>query len=145
MTAPQEKQKLYTAYYKNFKQELETQFDRNGFEKSHIVSALTRLRQICAHPSTFLEDYNGGSGKLKQAMELISDVVGSGHSVLVFSQFTKLLKLLQAELTENGINQYYLDGTMKPEERNMEVDSFNSDREAVFLISLKAGGTVNKR
>lgn len=141
MTDQQEK--LYAAYYKDFKRELEVRLDQYGMERSHIeiLSALTRLRQICAHPGTFLENYDGGSGKLGQAMELISDAINSGHSILVFSQFTKLLKLLKAELEENKLNYYYLDGSMKPEERNMEIDSFNSDREAVFLISLKAGGT----
>ncbi|HWT75992.1 MAG TPA: SNF2-related protein [Mobilitalea sp.] len=141
MTEQQEK--LYAAYYKEFKKELEVQLDRYGMERSQIeiLSALTRLRQICAHPGTFLEDYDGGSGKLLQAMELISDAINAGHSILVFSQFTKLLRLLEAELRESRISYYYLDGTMKPEERKLEIDNFNSDREAVFLISLKAGGT----
>ena len=61
--------------------------------------------------------------------------------ILVFSQFTKMLKIIRNELENNNIAYYYLDGTMKPEERMMEIDNFNSDREAVFLISLKAGGT----
>jgi Superfamily II DNA/RNA helicases, SNF2 family len=135
--------KLYAAYYKDFKRELEDRLDQYGLEHSHIelLAALTRLRQICAHPGTFLENYVGGSGKLMQAMQLIADAVSSGHSVLLFSQFTKLLKLLQTELIKSGVKYYYLDGTMKAEERNMEVDSFNNDSEAVFLISLKAGGT----
>ena len=52
-----------------------------------------------------------------------------------------MLKILKEELNSNGINHYYLDGTMTTEERLIEIDSFNCDREAVFLISLKAGGT----
>jgi SNF2 family DNA or RNA helicase len=77
MTEQQEK--LYAAYYKDFKRELEIRLDQYGLERSHIeiLSALTRLRQICAHPGTFLEDYDGGSGKLLQAMELISDAINS--------------------------------------------------------------------
>ena len=135
--------KLYAAYYKDFKNELIAKIDECGIEKNHIeiLSALTRLRQICAHPGTFLDDYDGGSGKLDLAMELITEAVNSGHSILVFSQFTKMLKIIRNEFESNNINYYYLDGAMKPEERVIEIDNFNSDREAVFLISLKAGGT----
>lgn len=135
--------KLYAAYYKELKNELIAKIDEYGIEKNHIeiLSALTRLRQICAHPGTFLDDYDGGSGKLDLAMEIITESINSGHSILLFSQFTKMLKIIRDELENNNINYYYLDGVMKPEERVMEIDNFNSDREAVFLISLKAGGT----
>ncbi|MDP4182624.1 MAG: DEAD/DEAH box helicase, partial [Bacillota bacterium] len=139
----EEQKKIYAAYYKNFKEELLPQIEEFGTQKNHIeiLAALTRLRQICAHPATFLDDYDGGSGKLEIAMELITQSINLGHSVLVFSQFTKMLKIVRNELENNNINYYYLDGSMKPEERMMEIDNFNCDREAVFLISLKAGGT----
>ncbi|RJR06535.1 DEAD/DEAH box helicase [Candidatus Parcubacteria bacterium] len=135
--------KLYAAYYKDLKNELIAKIDEYGIEKNHIeiLSALTRLRQICAHPGTFLDDYDGGSCKLDLAMEIITESINSSHSILLFSQFTKMLKIIRDELENNNINYYYLDGSMKPEERTMEIDNFNSDREAVFLISLKAGGT----
>ena len=135
--------KLYAAYYKELKNELIAKIDEYGIEKNHIeiLSALTRLRQICAHPGTFLEDYDGGSCKLDLAMEIITESINSGHSILLFSQFTKMLKIIRDELENKNINYYYLDGAMKAEERIIEIDNFNSDREAVFLISLKAGGT----
>lgn len=139
----EEQKKIYAAYYKSFKEELIPKIEEFGIEKNHIeiLAALTRLRQICAHPATFLDDYTGGSGKLELAMDIIIQSIDSGHSILVFSQFTKMLKIIRNELENSGINYYYLDGSMKPEERMMEIDNFNSDREAVFLISLKAGGT----
>ncbi|WP_230398632.1 DEAD/DEAH box helicase [Novisyntrophococcus fermenticellae] len=135
--------KLYAACYKDFKRELKIKIDQYGIERSHIeiLAALTRLRQICAHPATFLDNYKGGSGKLDFAMDIIEESVSNGHSVLVFSQFTRLLKIIEAELIRNHVNYYYLDGTMKAEDRAIEIDNFNSDKEAVFLISLKAGGT----
>lgn len=135
--------KLYAAYYKNFKNELTILLQEKGIEQSHmeIFAALTRLRQICVHPGTFLEDYEGGSCKLEAAMDIISEAIAAGHSILLFSQFTRLLKIVRRELVDRGINLYYLDGTMSPEERMMEIDNFNSDVEAVFLISLKSGGT----
>ena len=139
----EKQKKLYVAYYKNFKDELITQIDESGIQKNHIeiLTALTRLRQICAHPSTFLDDYDGGSGKFDLAMEIIKESINSGHSILLFSQFTKMLKIIRDELENSNINYYYLDGTMKPEDRVIEIDNFSSDKEAVFLISLKAGGT----
>ncbi len=135
--------KLYAAYYKDLKRELEIKIDRYGIGRNRIeiFSALTRLRQICAHPGTFLENYDGGSGKLLFAMEIITEAVNAGHSILVFSQFTRMLKIIEKELRQNHVNYYYLDGKMGAQERAMEIDNFNSDREAVFLISLKAGGT----
>ncbi len=138
-----EQKKIYAAYYKSFKEELAPKIEEFGFKRNHIemLAALTRLRQICAHPATFLEDYDAGSGKLDLAMDIIAQSISSGHSVLVFSQFTKMLKIIRNELENNNINYYYLDGSMKPEERMMEIDNFNSDIEAVFLISIKAGGT----
>jgi len=135
--------KLYAAYYKDLKNELIAKIDEYGIERNRIeiLAALTRLRQICAHPGTFLDDYDGGSCKLDLAIEIITESINSGHSILLFSQFTKMLKIIRDELENSSINYYYLDGTMKPEERMMEIDNFNSDKEAVFLISLKAGGT----
>ncbi len=139
----EEQKKIYAAYYKSFREELIPKIEEFGLEKNHIeiLAALTRLRQICAHPATFLDDYDGGSGKLDLAMDIITQSIDSGHSILVFSQFTKMLKIIRNELENSNINYYYLDGAMKPEERMMEIDNFNSDRESVFLISLKAGGT----
>ncbi|MGB8451779.1 MAG: SNF2-related protein [Anaerocolumna sp.] len=139
----EKQKKLYAAYYKDLKKELEIKIIQSGIERNQIaiLSALTRLRQICAHPGTFIDNYDGGSGKLEQAMEIITEALPSGHSILLFSQFTKMLKIIRTELERNHINYYYLDGTMNPEERFMEIDNFNSDKEAVFLISLKAGGT----
>lgn len=136
-----EQKKLYVAYFKKIKNEFLVGTDINTKSTVEILSALTRLRQICAHPGTFLEDYDGGSGKLDAAMEIISEAMDSGHSVLLFSQFTKMLKIIRCQLENENLNYYYLDGTMKAEERLNVVDDFNSDKEAVFLISLKAGGT----
>ncbi len=138
----EEQKKLYVAFYKDFTNELLPQIELHGLAKNQLVvlTALIRLRQICAHPASFVEGYQGGSGKLDMAMDIIRESMDAGHSVLLFSQFTSVLKIIRKELGWKGVNYYYLDGTMKPEDRLEEVENFNSDREAVFLISLKAGG-----
>lgn len=135
--------KLYAAWLLRAKQEFETAVSANGFEKSQIkiLSLLTRLRQICCHPSLFIEDYQGGSGKLEMLQELLEDATNGGHRVLLFSQFTGMLGLIKAELTRMNIDYHYLDGTTKAEDRLKLVNSFNAGDKSVFLISLKAGGT----
>ncbi|SMC82430.1 Superfamily II DNA or RNA helicase, SNF2 family [Sporomusa malonica] len=141
MSPPQAK--LYAAWLLKAKQEFEDEVSANGFEKSQIkiLSLLTRLRQICCHPSLFIENYSGGSGKLEMLQELLRDAIDSGHRVLLFSQFTGMLALIRQELEIMKIGYYYLDGSTKAEERLRLVNSFNAGEKSAFLISLKAGGT----
>ncbi|SDE83573.1 DEAD/DEAH box helicase [Sporomusa acidovorans] len=141
MTA--EQARLYTAWLLKARQEFETEISNKGFEKSQIkiLSLLTRLRQICSHPSLFIENYQGSSGKLAMLQELIKDATGGGHRLLLFSQFTGMLAIIKEELTAMKISYHYLDGTTKAEDRIRLVNAFNAGEKDVFLISLKAGGT----
>jgi superfamily II DNA or RNA helicase len=110
-------------------------------DRIKLLAALTRMRQICCHPSTFVENYDGGSGKMNLLFELLSEAMDSGHRVLVFSQFTSMLDIISKELDEREIEHFYLYGATKPETRLEYVKRFNSGERSVFLISLKAGGT----
>lgn len=138
-----EQQKLYMAYLDKAKQSMEEDLKNEGYGKSKfkIFSYLTRLRQICCHPETFVEDYHGGSGKLDMLRELLFDGIEAGHKVLVFSQFTSMLKIIKDMLNEDKISYEYLDGSTKAKDRQMLVNRFNDGGASVFLISLKAGGT----
>ncbi len=135
--------KLYAAWLLKAKQEFEEEVSTKGFEKSQIkiLSLLTRLRQICCHPSLFIENYQDGSGKLEMLQELAKDATDSGHRILLFSQFTGMLAIIKQTLADMNIGYYYLDGTTKAEDRIKLVNSFNAGEKEVFLISLKAGGT----
>ncbi len=74
--------------------------------------------------------------------ELLAESVDDNHRLLVFSQFTSLLSLLREELVAQEVAHCYLDGSMSPRARQLEVDRFQGSSDvAVFLISLKAGGT----
>ena len=76
------------------------------------------------------------------AIDIIEDIIESKYKILVFSQFTSVLKKLRKELIERGIESKYLDGTTVAKERISLVNEFNESKEPqVFLISLKAGGT----
>lgn len=139
----QEQKKLYVAYLEEAKGELFSEIKEKGFEKSQIkiLSILTRLRQLCCHPSLFVEDYEGDSGKLQLLMEVVEDSLTAGHRILLFSQFTSMLGIIRGWLEEAGINYLYLDGTTPADERMKLVRSFNSGEGDIFLLSLKSGGT----
>lgn len=141
MTADQEK--VYQAYLQNIRQELTAEISKNGVEKSRmqILAALTRLRQICCHPSTFLENYDGESGKLKLLSQIVNEILENGHRILIFSQFTSMLEIIAEELKKQEIDYFYLSGNTKVQERKDYVTRFNDGEGSVFLISLKAGGT----
>ena len=138
-----EQKKIYTAYMMKAKKEFEEELSTNGFENSRIkiLALLTRLRQVCCHPGLFIEDYNGGSGKLEMLMEILEDAIEGGHRILVFSQFTSMLALIKTELNGMKMKYHYLDGSTSAEERINLVNSFNDGENDIFLISLKAGGT----
>jgi len=139
----EEQKKVYLAYLENIRNEIHSEIVEYGVEKSRIkiLAALTRLRQICCHPSTFIENYQGGSGKLDLLMEIIPDAIANDHRILVFSQFTSMLKIIEKELKELEIPYFYIEGSTPTDVRNDYVKRFNSGEGKVFLISLKAGGT----
>lgn len=117
-----------------------------GFEKSRfeVLADLMRLRQICCDVA-LLEDYQttaetDSSAKLNALMELLEEARSGGHRILVFSQFTSMLKRIGERLSAEGIRYCYLDGATK--RRLDECARFNQDTSIpIFLISLKAGGT----
>ncbi len=139
-----EQQKVYLSYLAQAKSELNEQIKSNGFENSQmqILSALTRLRQICCHPSLFLDNYTGESSKLNQCIEIIKEAIESGHKILLFSTYTSMFEIIEKELKKEQIQYFKLTGQTKVDKRIELVDEFNHNQDIkVFLISLKAGGT----
>lgn len=116
-----------------------------GLGKSQIVllDALLKLRQICCDPRLLsfpeAEMAHGESVKLDTLMALLGNLIEEGRRVLVFSQFTSMLRLIEERLTAQ---QYaYLKLTGQTQNRQDLVDRFQAGEASVFLISLKAGGT----
>ncbi|MGH7786193.1 MAG: DEAD/DEAH box helicase, partial [Candidatus Binatia bacterium] len=108
--------------------------------KIHILAALTRLRQICCHPALAGGAAHLTSGKFDRLLELLEPLLAEGHKVLVFSQFVECLKLIARDLRKRKIPVHTLTG--QTTRRQDVVDAFQSaEGAAVFLISLKAGGT----
>ena len=136
-----EQLEIYLSYLAQAKKEAMTEIEGNGFEKSQIkiLALLTRLRQICCHPSLFLENYMGESSKLTQCIEIVKDAIAGKHKILIFSGYTSMLNIIEGNLAKEGISYYKLTGQTKVDER---VKYFNNNPDVkVFLISLKAGGT----
>jgi superfamily II DNA or RNA helicase len=106
-----------------------------------VLAAITLLRQICCHPRLALAEYRGDSAKLDLLMEVLPETLANGHRVLIFSQFTSLLKIVRPRLHKAGIPSLYLDGETPASERLELAQQFNEGASPVFLISLKAGGT----
>lgn len=147
-----EQQKLYKANLAKAKLEIGKEIKEGGFEsnKIAILALLTRLRQVCCHPALCYEEYKHGSNKLDACMEIIEEAISGGHKLLVFSQFTSMLEIIEQELRTKNIQYYKLTGSTSKEKRAQLVESFNNEAEEtpdneehvkVFLISLKAGGT----
>ncbi|KAF0094642.1 MAG: SNF2-like protein [Puniceicoccaceae bacterium 5H] len=105
------------------------------------LTQLLRLRQACVDPRLVNDEARqGDSAKLAAFREILEECLDGGHRILVFSQFTQALKLLQQFLQKRDINHLYLDGSTK--NRAALCERFNRDESIpVFLISLKAGGT----
>ncbi len=139
-----EQQKIYMSYMSQVKEEIETEISVNGFERSQIkiLSLLMRLRQICCHPSLFIENYKGESSKLNQCIQIVKDAIESGHKILLFSGYTSMFDIIEREFKKEDISYYKLTGETKVVDRIKLVDEFNENPDIkVFLISLKAGGT----
>ncbi len=104
-----------------------------------LLQGLTRLRQMANHPRLADAAYAHESGKMREILRMIRNVVAEGHKVLVFSQFVQHLALVRAALDERQLPYAYLDGNTR--DRAAEVERFQNDEgPQIFLISLKAGG-----
>ncbi len=134
-------QQIYDGQVVHMREMLNSQNEEN-FQKNklQILAELTKIRQICCDPSLLLENYDGESAKREACMDLIQSAIAGEHKMLVFSQFTSMLELLEKDLQREGIGYYKITGSTPKKQRLEMVREFNEDDTPVFLISLKAGG-----
>ena len=134
---------MYVTYSKYVKDVIAKKVENLEFTKSkiEILSYITKLRQLCLDPSVVMDDYIGDSGKVDSLIELLEQSVSENHKILVFSQFTSVLKNISKILKKENFKYSYLDGSISSIDRMKMVEEFNSGENSVFLISLKAGGT----
>jgi superfamily II DNA or RNA helicase len=108
-----------------------------------VLDALLKLRQACCDPRLVKLPSARKirqSAKLDALLELLDGLLGEGRRVLLFSQFTEMLALIEAALRKRRIDYQILTGQTPPRERSALVKRFQNGDTPVFLISLKAGG-----
>ena len=114
-----------------------------GLAKSQItiLDALLKLRQVCCDPRLLkltAAKKVKTSAKLEQLMELLPEMLVEGRRILLFSQFTSMLTLIEAELEKRKLQWVKLTG--QSQKRDALIEQFTSGAVPLFLISLKAGG-----
>jgi SNF2 family DNA or RNA helicase len=114
--------------------------------KGIVLSAMTKLKQVCNHPAQLLGDGSplpGRSGKLERLEEILDAALAEGESVLCFTQFARFGAMLVPHLAARfGVPVRYLHGGTPRRERDAMVAAFQADRQpGIFVLSLKAGGT----
>nr|WP_206314366.1 DEAD/DEAH box helicase [Streptomyces coryli] len=110
-----------------------------------IMKLMTALKQICNHPAQYLKEDRpripGRSGKLELLDELLDVVLAEDASVLVFTQYVQMARLLERHLAARGVPAQLLHGGTPVPEREAMVERFQAGEVPVFLLSLKAAGT----
>ncbi len=142
----EEQASLYEAHVTKMLEEIEAS---EGIQRRGLVlSALTRLKQICDHPALYLADRSSlasRSGKLERLKEMLEEVVEEHEKALVFTQFSQMGEMIRLYLEhETGYEVPFLHGGVARKKRDEMVSRFQEDSPSsylpVFVISLKAGG-----
>ncbi len=134
---------LYENIRVTMEQKVKEAIQGKGLARSHItiLDALLKLRQVCCDPSLLkLENAKAikESAKLEMLLELIDELHEEGRKVLVFSQFTSMLSIIEKEITKRNISYVKLTGATRKREET--IAQFTQGNASIFLISLKAGG-----
>ncbi len=135
-------QKVYREKLEFYRERIFDQVEKDGLAKSRfkILEALTALRQIACHPAILNPDIQlSESGKVELLDEMLEAILEEGHKVLIFSQYVRFLKLIQALVLQKGWTFEYLDGSIR--NREERINNFQQNPNVkIFLISLKTGG-----
>jgi len=134
---------LYETIRVAMHEKIRLEIDMKGMSRSHIIilDALLKLRQTCCDPRLLklpAAKQVTHSAKLELLMSLLPDMVEEGRSILLFSQFTSMLALIELELVKFNLPYVKLTGDTR--DRATPVKRFQSGEVPIFLISLKAGG-----
>ena len=135
---------LYEVIRMSTEKDVRAAIAKQGLGRSHLIllDALLKLRQVCCDPRLLKWPdeliTQANSAKLDACMELLDNLMDEGRSVLVFSQFTSMLSLIESQLITR--NYRYLKLTGKTQARQKLVERFQMGEAPIFLISLKAGG-----
>jgi non-specific serine/threonine protein kinase len=140
-----EQASLYQAVVRDMLARIE---QSEGIERRGLVLAtMTKLKQVCNHPSQFLHDGGrvaGRSGKLARLEEILDEVLAAGEKALLFTQYAEFGAMLRGHLSARFAREVaFLHGGVPKQSRDDMVARFQADARgpALFVLSLKAGGT----
>jgi len=141
----QEQASLYQATVTDMMQRIEEATDEIT-RKGLVLATMAKLKQVCNHPAHLLGDGSrlpGRSGKLQRLEEIADEVIAEGDKALCFTQYAEWGRMLQPHLAARlGCPVLYLHGGTPKKQRDVLVQQFQEmDEPAIFLLSLKAGGT----
>lgn len=118
------------------------QDEQNPIPFLHVFATLTILKQICNHPALVAKDpdyLKHDSGKFELLKEILEEALGSGHKVVIFSQYVEMIKIFEKHLTSAGIDHVTLTGQTR--NRGAVIEKFQTQPDCkVFCGSLLAGG-----
>ena len=133
---------LYETLRVSLREAMQAQLAERGAERSRIslLDALLKLRQVCCDPRllSFSSAQTVPSAKLEQLMDMLTALITEGRRILLFSQFTSMLALIEAECVRRKLKFLLLTG--QTEDRETPVKRFQNCEVPLFLISLRAGG-----
>lgn len=134
---------LYESIRLAMDQKVRAEINKKGLARSHIMilDALLKLRQACCDPrlvSLPQAEKVKQSAKMELLMEMVPEMIEEGRKILIFSQFTTMLALIEDELVARSITYSKLTGQTR--KREEAIEKFQEGGASVFLISLKAGG-----
>ena len=134
---------LYVRTVAQVKSTVAAAYSSNAPGQARIIAltAILKLRQICLSSRLMLPEAGDRSPKVEFLVDQLHELFAEGHSVLVFSQFTSFLDIVQEGFSQHGIPFFRLDGSTPVGRRKDLVERFQTSAEpCVFLLSLKAGG-----
>ena len=134
-------------FYEDKKNEIRNfifrEIEKEGIQKKMfiVLRGLMQLRQISNHPILSEEKYSADSGKFRDVVHHINNLLAGDHKVLIFSSFVMHLDLFAKHLDQSGIPYAMLTGSTPGPKRKDVIDRFQDDKSCkIFLISIKAGG-----
>ena len=137
-----EEQLLYEAQRLKALENLEAHSEEEaGQQHLRILAEIMKLRRLCCNPSLVLPEAGVASSKLRVFIDTLRELLENNHKALIFSQFVDHLRILRDYLDEQKISYQYLDGSTPIAQRKERISNFQNGHGAVFLISLKAGGS----
>lgn len=140
---PKSQQALYEAVRSAMDERVRKAIAERGLARARItvLDALLKLRQVCCDPSLVKTKAAKGvshSAKRERLQALLLELIAEGRRVLVFSQFVEMLRLIEADLNQEGVKTLILTGSTT--NRSQVLEAFSAGDASVFLLSLKAGG-----